>query len=304
MKKVTLILFAILFAVTGILAQAPNMFKYQAVLHNADGTIIAEESVTVDIAILQGSASGDEVFTESHTVTTTAQGLINLNIGSVEDLSVVDWGADNYFVEITVNDILMGTSQLLSVPYALLSNAAKTSADWTADMDTLYSAVDSTLVIKNGKIGVGTETPNTKLEVTGEITSIHPNSYRQIWGDYAAFFTNDGDAFYILSTNSGDQYGSFNDYRHFRFHFETGDVMIGQSIYTTRSNFHVGIGLGNNSPSESLDVNGAVKISSGGYSGITDGATTPVPAGGAGTMIFLNTHFYGWNGSAWKQLDN
>ena len=119
MKKLTLVLVAILFAITGILAQTPNEFKYQAVLRDASGAIMASEAVTVDISILQGSASGTSVFTEQHNVTTTAQGLINLNIGSVEDLSVVDFSADTYFIEISVNGTIMGTSQLLSVPYAL-----------------------------------------------------------------------------------------------------------------------------------------------------------------------------------------
>ncbi len=126
MKKLTLVLVAILFAVTGILAQTPNEFKYQAVLRDASGAIMANEAVTVDISILQGSATGTSVFDESHAVTTTAQGLINLNIGSVEDLSVVDWSAGTYFIEISVNGTVMGTSQLLSVPYALQAKTAET----------------------------------------------------------------------------------------------------------------------------------------------------------------------------------
>ena len=127
MKKLTLLLVAILFAVTGILAQTPNQFKYQAVLRNADGTIMAEESVTVDIDILQGSATGTSVFTEQHSVTTTAQGLINLNIGSVSDMSVVDWSSATYFIEISVNGTEMGTSQLLSVPYAMYAETSGSS---------------------------------------------------------------------------------------------------------------------------------------------------------------------------------
>ena len=126
MKKLSLVLVAILFAVTGILAQTPNQFKYQAVLRDASGAIMASQAVTVDISILQGSASGTSVFTEQHSVTTTAQGLINLNIGSENDLSVVDWSADIYFIEISVNSTVMGTSQLLSVPYAMNAKTAET----------------------------------------------------------------------------------------------------------------------------------------------------------------------------------
>lgn len=66
------------------------------------------------------------------------------------------------------------------------------------------------------------------------------------------------------------------------------------------------LGVGVAAPTEKLDVDGAVKIQSGGYTGLTNGDTTPVPTGGAGTMVFdtVNLHFFGWNGTTWKQLDN
>lgn len=70
----------------------------------------------------------------------------------------------------------------------------------------------------------------------------------------------------------------------------------------------VGVGLKQESPKESIDTNGAIKIGTtqeySVSSSLQDGATTPVPDGGAGTIIFQNGHFYGWTGTAWKQLDN
>jgi hypothetical protein len=66
----------------------------------------------------------------------------------------------------------------------------------------------------------------------------------------------------------------------------------------------VNVGISTTTPAERLDINGAVKIGDGGYTGITANAVTPVPAGGAGTIVFTNTHFYGWTGTNWKQLDN
>ena len=94
MKKLILLFAAFLIAVTGILAQTPDQFKYQALLRNADGTVKAEENVTVVISILKATATGTSVFDETHNKTTSAQGLISMNIGSIEDLSVVDWSAD------------------------------------------------------------------------------------------------------------------------------------------------------------------------------------------------------------------
>ncbi|MCP4178692.1 MAG: hypothetical protein GY756_13085, partial [bacterium] len=127
MKAVLILILVHQLLCTVIMAQVPNQFKYQAVLRNPDGTIITNESVTVDISILQGSALGTNVFDESHTVTTTAQGLINLNIGSENDMSSIDWSSDTYFIEISVNNTVMGTSQLLSVPYALSAKTAETA---------------------------------------------------------------------------------------------------------------------------------------------------------------------------------
>ena len=101
------------------------MFKYQAVLRDASGNIIANQSKTVVIDILQTSPSGTSIFTESHNVTTTTQGIININIGSVNSLSGIDWTADEYFIQITVDGTIMGTSQLLSVPYALHAKTAE-----------------------------------------------------------------------------------------------------------------------------------------------------------------------------------
>lgn len=127
MKKLTLLLTAILFSVIGIIAQVPNQFKYQAILRNSDGVIMASKDVIVDISILQGSTNGLRIFEESHSLTTTAQGLINLNIGSVEDMSLVDWSAGIFFIKISVNGTIMGTSQLLSVPYSLYAATSGSS---------------------------------------------------------------------------------------------------------------------------------------------------------------------------------
>jgi len=127
MKKITLLFSVLLFLVTGAFSQTPNEFKYQAVLRDATGQILNNADASVDISILQGSENGVSIFSEHHTVTTNTQGLINLNIGSISDLTLVNWSSDIYFIEISVNGTVMGTSQLLSVPYALHSKTAETA---------------------------------------------------------------------------------------------------------------------------------------------------------------------------------
>lgn len=63
-------------------------------------------------------------------------------------------------------------------------------------------------------------------------------------------------------------------------------------------------GFGTSLPTETVDIVGSVKIASSTYTGLVNNATTPVPTGGAGVMVFSNGHFFGWIGTAWKQLDN
>ena len=100
-------------------------FNYQAVVRDNLGNPLVNTLVDIDIRILQGTVDGTEVFAEYHEAETNAFGLVTLEIGSVEDLSVVDWSADTYFFEVTVDEELMGTSQLLSVPMAVSATYAE-----------------------------------------------------------------------------------------------------------------------------------------------------------------------------------
>jgi uncharacterized protein (TIGR02145 family) len=128
MMKNILTIIAMLFVLAALNGQAPNSFRYQAMLRDGSGTPKANVAVTVKIDILQGSITGSSVYTESHNVTTTAAGLINLDLGSGTatngTFAAINWGSGLYFIKITVDGIVMGTSQLLSVPYALYSSNA------------------------------------------------------------------------------------------------------------------------------------------------------------------------------------
>lgn len=183
MKKILLSLIVITVSVF-LFAQTPNQFKYQAVLRNTDGTIMAEESVTIIISILKSDLT-TSVFEETHNITTTTLGLINLNIGSKEDLSVVDWTLDEYFIEISVNGTVIGTSQLLSVPYALQAKTAET-ADYndltnqpinaTTSTDGFMSSADKTKLdgLTNADGSETSVTAGTNVNVTGVGTTASP----------------------------------------------------------------------------------------------------------------------------------
>jgi len=83
-----------------------------------------------------------------------------------------------------------------------------------------------------------------------------------------------------------------------------GGAIFGLGLSGTESAPAGNIGIGTIAPKEKLEVAGAIKVSDGGYTGITNGASSPVPNGGEGTIIYLSGNFYGWTGTAWKQLNN
>ena len=103
-------------------AQSPNSFKYQAIVRDKSGNLITNKIVNIQISILQGNISGTVVYSEKHYPTSSQFGLVNFEIGKGTTISgsfsSIDWTHGPYFVSIGVNGNILGTSQLLSVPYA------------------------------------------------------------------------------------------------------------------------------------------------------------------------------------------
>jgi hypothetical protein len=127
MKKT--ITFFVLLVSTAIFAQAPQKMSYQAVLRNVNNVLVANTSVGMRISILQGSATGTPVYIENQSPTTNSSGLVSLEIGGgtpvTGTFSSINWAGNTYFIKTETDPIggtnytITGTSQLLSVPYAL-----------------------------------------------------------------------------------------------------------------------------------------------------------------------------------------
>lgn len=145
MKKITLI--ALLFcSFTIVFAQVPQKMSYQSVIRKADGSLVVNTSVRIKISILQGSATGTAVYVETQTTTTNANGLATLAIGggtpTTGTFAGINWASGTYFIKTETdptggtNYAISGTSQLLSVPYALYagSGQGKTSIVLTGNI--------------------------------------------------------------------------------------------------------------------------------------------------------------------------
>jgi uncharacterized protein (TIGR02145 family) len=128
MKKL-LALFLAVISTISLYAQAPQKMSYQAVIRNASNNLVTNAPVSMKISILQGSASGTTVYSELHTPTTNANGMVSIEIGGGKNttgtISSIDWGSGIYFLKTETdpangtNYSIVGISQLLSVPFAL-----------------------------------------------------------------------------------------------------------------------------------------------------------------------------------------
>ena len=130
MKKLYTLLAII--ATIATFAQAPQGFNYQATVRNSNGALIVNQIVLVKFNVYQNTATGTLVYSENQTVTTDDLGHINIVVGqgtaTTGTFSTINWGTANYYLGIELNTgsgyVAMGTTQLLSVPYALYANSS------------------------------------------------------------------------------------------------------------------------------------------------------------------------------------
>jgi len=118
-----------------VFAQAPQKMSYQAVIRDAGNRLVTSHAIGMRISILPGSPTGTPVYTETQTPTTNANGLVTIDIGSVTPISGIDWSVGPYYIKTETdptggtNYTIAGTSQILSVPYALYSETSQTSSN-------------------------------------------------------------------------------------------------------------------------------------------------------------------------------
>lgn len=112
-----------------ILAQAPMQIPYQGVARDAQGIALQNQQISLRLSI--EDFSGTDLFQEVHSANTNQFGLFNVQIGSIQNLNI-DWGSGTKFLHIEMdtqggtNFIDLGSTQFLSVPYALYAETSNT----------------------------------------------------------------------------------------------------------------------------------------------------------------------------------
>ena len=134
MKKLSILFTLLALCAVTLFAQAPEKFSYQVVVRNASNQLVTNAPVGVRVSVLQGTATGNPVYVETHTASTNANGLLTLEIGggNVQQgiFANIDWANGPFFLTTETdpnggsNYSVTSTQQLLSVPYAIYSKEA------------------------------------------------------------------------------------------------------------------------------------------------------------------------------------
>jgi hypothetical protein len=176
-KLLTLIALAITLIT---IAQAPQGFNYQATVRNSSGALIINQNVNFKFNIMLNSQTSLPVFSETHLAPTDDLGQVNLIVGqgtaTTGTFAGINWGSGTYYLGIELNTgsgyVAMGTTQLLSVPYALYANSAGNSQ--SQGKTSLYLTGNITNAQAEAKIAseLGPNTENIYILNTTQLTTV------------------------------------------------------------------------------------------------------------------------------------
>jgi|SRR5690554_906279 len=148
--------FVAIFLTASVFAQAPEKMSYQAVIRNSNNQLVPNETIGMQVSILQGSENGIPIYTETHTPRTNDNGLVSIEVGAGttnNDFTTINWEKGPFFIKTEtdltggINYTITGTSQLLSVPFALHSKTTEALSDVTIKNDTLILTKDNKIKI-------------------------------------------------------------------------------------------------------------------------------------------------------------
>jgi hypothetical protein len=171
-------------------AQAPQGIPYQAVMRNADGSVMASSAVNLTFMIHDATATGTVVYQESHALTSNAQGLVSCVVGSgvvsQGNFASINWNGGAKFLQVMMGSdaslVDLGTQQMLSVPYALHSKSAESISNGimidaiSNDGDTLFLSNGQTFVSSAGQGSGGGGSLVLPVITTDAVTGITSNS--------------------------------------------------------------------------------------------------------------------------------
>ncbi len=175
MKNLFLLLLTICFSLLSY-GQTPKTISYQGVARNATGQSIPNQPIKIRLSLLETATSSNPLYTETHTLTTTSQGLFALQIGAGTVLSGIyanlDWSNGPKFVKTEIdpaggdNFTISSTNPLNAVPFALFAQNGDRDVTLTGQGATTITGTYPNFVIRS-KDSVGTYQAGTGMDLNG-----------------------------------------------------------------------------------------------------------------------------------------
>jgi len=296
------------------LGQAPpNAFNYSAVARDGAGTLVTNQAIALQMSILQSTAVGSLVYQETHNVSTDDYGLFNLIIGSgaIQQgaFSSINWAGDSYYLKIemditgSTNYTNMGTTQFLSVPYAMHSKTADSVSNpdyqsLSISNDTLFLTNGGYVILSPTSLGAGPG-PNAPLAsvTTNSVSNI--TSYTALCGGN---ITSDGGTAVVergVCWNTSTS-PTINDSRTYDFGGGTGSFDINFSGLQVNTTYYVrafavnntGITYGNELSFTTTALNGAIGANLLPDNGYCSNDTISISSCNGQTSLTYNGHDY------------
>ena len=149
-------------------AQSPFLVNYQGFLTDADGkALIGEQQIT--FLLYEKLTGGEAIWQETQTVT-VENGLFNVLLGSADStLSISHFTGERFLgIKIGVEDEMEPRMRLASVTHSLLATQAESA--YTLDSPGNGPA-DAVYVDDKGNVGIGTNNPQSNLDINGNVIS-------------------------------------------------------------------------------------------------------------------------------------
>lgn len=194
-KFTGLFLAVFLLTISSVIAQAPLGFNYQGVALTNAGTPVSNKVISLRIALIESQQLGATRFQETHNVNTDAYGQFSVIIGNGQattgKISDVQWSKFPYYMKVELDltggtaYVFVGTSQLLSVPYALYANnagAASISVDSVKNELATIRLIQKgdSIVLNNNRGGVFIPKIDSLIKVTSQLASIKAGVLKNI----------------------------------------------------------------------------------------------------------------------------
>lgn len=174
-------------------AQVPQKMNYQGVARDAKGNPISKQAIALKIALLPTQDAIEPEYEETQLVTTNEFGLYTLQIGTghadIGEMSKVTWSTGNKYIKVMIdpkggsNYQDFGTTQLLSVPYAMyadVSGESKSTKNSTRATNNFIEKTNNVGVTNStsqiyddgNNIGIGTTTPTAKFQINQNVAAV------------------------------------------------------------------------------------------------------------------------------------